>query len=453
MGHVIHYTKKTLGFFEIQGFFVEAAVLSCCHSASASSILVIIRLKNGYRNLSREEGNLAMRDKSVNPSLVVVGTIIVQMGLGTIYTWSLFNQPLASKFGWQLSSVAITFSITSFSLAFSTLFAGRLQKKWGIRKLIFLAGLLLGLGLILSSQVSSLWMLYLLAGVVVGFADGTAYITSLSNLIKWFPERKGLISGISVSAYGLGSLIFKYINGWLIGHIGVPQAFLYRGLIVMVMVAGGSRLLREAVLKETVSATDHNKTDYTTREMLRTKEVYLLFFMLFSACMSGLYLISIVKDIGVQLAGLNVATAANAVAMIAIFNTVGRIILGALSDKVGRLRVIAASFMITAAAVFALYFADLTYMIFFICVASIAFCFGGNITVFPAIVGDFFGMKNHSVNYGIVYQGFGLGALAGSFIAALMGGFKPTFIVIGTLCILSFIIAVWIKPPSMGMDK
>lgn len=160
-----------------------------------------------------------------NRWLIVLGTVMVQMGLGTIYTWSLFNQPLDERFGWELSSIAITFTITSFALAFSTLFAGQLQDIWGIRRLIAYAGFILGVGLILSSQVSSLWMLYITAGIVVGFADGTAYITSLSNLIKWFPEKKGLISGISVGAYGTGSLLFKYINGSLIQSVGVSQAF------------------------------------------------------------------------------------------------------------------------------------------------------------------------------------------------------------------------------------
>lgn len=131
-----------------------------------------------------------MKERNGNRLLIVIGTIIVQMGLGTIYTWSLFNQPLVDKYGWDLSATAITFSITSFALAFSTLFAGKIQDKWGLRRLIAVAGILLGGGLMLSSQVSSLWMLYLVAGVLVGFADGTAYITSLTNLIKWFPEKK-----------------------------------------------------------------------------------------------------------------------------------------------------------------------------------------------------------------------------------------------------------------------
>ncbi|MGM1021596.1 MAG: L-lactate MFS transporter [Bacillota bacterium] len=392
-----------------------------------------------------------MKTNSGNRWLVVLGTIIVQMGLGTIYTWSLFNQPLVDRFGWNLSSVAITFSITSFALAFATLFAGKLQDKWGLRRLILCAGVVLGAGLMLSSQVTSLSLLYILAGIVVGFADGTAYITSLSNLIKWFPEKKGLISGISVGAYGTGSLIFKYINGSLIQSVGVSQAFLYWGMIVLIMIVGGSFLVREAAVVNKPSVQNGVvQRDYTVKEMLRTKQAYLLFVMFFTACMSGLYLIGVVKDIGVRMAGLDVATAANAVAMVAIFNTAGRIILGALSDKVGRLKVVAGALLTTAVAVTVLSLVPLNYGLFFACVAGIAFCFGGNITVFPAIVADFFGLKNQSKNYGIVYQGFGLGALAGSFIAALLGGFIPTFTTIAVLCVVSFLIALTIRTPDQG---
>ncbi|WP_411705840.1 OFA family MFS transporter [Edaphovirga cremea] len=392
-----------------------------------------------------------MSSKPVNRWLIVVGTIIVQMGLGTIYTWSLFNQPLVDKFDWSLGAVATTFSITSFSLAVATLFAGRLQERLGIRKLTLISGVVLGCGLIASSYAQSLGMFYLLAGVVVGFADGTAYITTLSNLIKWFPERKGLISGISVGAFGSGSLLFKYVNADLITEMGVSQAFFYWGLIVMALVAVGSLLLKE----KKITAPPVNKRinadqsrDFSVPEMLATKESYLLFFIFFTACMSGLYLIGIVKDIGVQLAGMDAATAANTVSAIAIFNTAGRIILGGLSDKVGRMRVITFTLLVTLLAISTLSFIPLTHAVFFICVGAIAFCFGGNITVFPAIVGDFFGLRNHSKNYGVVYQGFGLGALAGSFIAARFGGFHTTFLVIGVLSVISLLISLLIKPPK-----
>jgi len=394
-----------------------------------------------------------MQSPNANRWLIVLGTIIVQMGLGTIYTWSLFNQPLEEQFGWGLSSISITFSITSFALAFATLFAGKIQERIGIRRLILISGILLGFGLMMSSMASSLWMIYLFMGVIVGFADGTAYITSLSNLIKWFPNHKGLVSGISVGAFGSGSLIFKYVNASLIQSVGVSQTFLYWGIIAMVMIAAGSFLLREAVVTTDVasqSAKNSIKRDYTVREMLRTKEAYLLFIIFFTACMSGLYLIGIVKDIGVKLAGLDVATAANAVAMVAIFNTLGRIILGALSDRVGRMKVVAGAISATAVSVLVLNYVQLNELIFFACVSAIAFCFGGNITVFPAIVADFFGLKNQSKNYGIIYQGFGLGALTGSFLSALLGGFHVTFLVIAVLSAVSLLIAMFITPPGEG---
>lgn len=406
-----------------------------------------------------------MNGKSGKLWPIVLGTIIMQMGLGTIYTWSLFNQPLANKFGWELGSVSVTFSITSFALAFATLFAGKLQDRFGLRRLTAAAGILLGLGLMLSSQASSLPLLYLLAGVVVGYADGTAYITSLSNLLKWFPGRKGLISGVSVGAYGTGSLLFKYVNGALIESTGVSGAFLYWGLIVMALIATGALLVREAKNSPAVpvagsrshgagkAAAGMEPRDYTVGEMLRTKEAYMLFAIFFTACMSGLYLIGIVKDIGIQLAGLNEAAAANAVALIALFNTSGRLVLGALSDKMSRLGLIGGALAVTAAAVFTLSFAELNYGLFFACVAAIAFCFGGNITIFPAIVGDFFGLANHSKNYGLIYQGFGIGALSGSFIAVMLGGFKPAFIVIGLLCLVAVVITLFIKPPVENMKK
>lgn len=394
-----------------------------------------------------------MKNTSKRSWLIVLGTVIAQLGLGTIYTWSLFNQPLVNKFGWQLNKVAVTFSITSFALAFSTLFAGKLQDKLGIRKLISIAGIIMGIGLMLTSKVTSISMLYVLAGLIVGAADGIAYITTLSNCIKWFPEKKGLISGISVGAYGSGSLVFKYINASLISSKGVSGAFLYWGIMTMILILTGAQLLKDAS-SETVTVNNSSKeNNFTVREMLKTRQAYLLFIVFFTACMSGLYLIGIVKDIGVQLAGLKPAVAANAVAMVAIFNTSGRIVLGALSDKVGRLKVVLFTLTATAVAVFVLSFVHLNYAIFFVCVAGIAFCFGGNITVFPAIVGDFFGLKNHSKNYGIIYQGFGLGALSGSFIAALMGGFKPTFMVVGILCIISIVIVATIKAPIESAEN
>lgn len=216
------------------------------------------------------ESNISQR-----PWLIVLGTIITQLGLGTIYTWSLFNQPLVDKYGWSLSEVAVTFSITSFALAFSTLLAGKIQDKIGVSKLISIAGIVLGISLLLSSRVNSLYvicyMLYVTAGVIVGAADGIAYITSLSNCIKWFPEKKGLISGVSVGAYGTGSLIFKYVNESLISSKGVSEAFLYWGVAAMILIIAGAQLIKDAP-NRTNAANGLNCNNFTVFEMLKTKQ-------------------------------------------------------------------------------------------------------------------------------------------------------------------------------------
>lgn len=213
----------------------------------------------------------------------------------------------------------------------------------------------------------------------------------------------------------------------------------------MIMIGLGSTLLKEPPTHAAngKTAITYGTRDFTLGEMLGIKEAYLLFVIFFTACMSGLYLIGVVKDIGVEMAGMDKQMAANA-----IFNTVGRIVLGAMSDKVDRLRVVSGTLLVTALAVTVMAFLLLSPVLFFICVSAIAFCFGGNITVFPVIVGDFFGLKHHSKNYGVIYQGFGIGALSGSFIAARLGGFHATFIAIAVLSALSLLIALWIKPPK-----
>ena len=394
-----------------------------------------------------------MKKKLDSRLLIIIGTVIAQIGLGTIYTWSLFNQPIADEFGWDFNKISVTFSITSISLAFSTLFAGKIQEKIGIKKLTIVSGIVLGISLLLASKIDSVVMLYVTAGIILGAADGIAYLSILSNCIKWFPEKKGLISGISVGAYGTGSLIFKYINGYMINSKGVSSAFFYWGILAMILIVVGGKFLKDAPeIQEETSGTSGDK-EFTVLEMLKTKEAYLLFLVFITACMSGLYVIGIVKDIGVDLVGLTPLVAANAVAMVAIFNTMGRIVLGSLSDKIGQLKVVMYALVITAVSVIVLSFVQLNLITFFVCVAAIAFCFGGCITVFPGIVGDFFGINNETNNYGIIYQGFGVGSLLGTFIATLTGGFKPTFIAIAILCLVSIIIIATINAPHQHLAK
>ena len=145
--------------------------------------------------------------------------------------------------------------------------------------------------------------------------------------------------------------------------------------------------------------------------------------------------------------------AGSAVALIAIFNTIGRLILGSISDKLTRTKVVAFSFLLMLIGIIILLFVPLSKTTFIVSISLIAFAFGGNLTIFPAIVSEYFGLTNHSKNYGVIYQGFGIGGLLGGVIARVMGGFKPTFWLMFFVVILSILIMLFIKPPKVNRLK
>jgi OFA family oxalate/formate antiporter-like MFS transporter len=346
---------------------------------------------------------------------VVLGAVLLQICLGAIYTWSLFNQPLVDKFGWQLSEVALTFSITIFVFAFTTIISGKMQDKFGPRIVATIGGLVLGTGLILASKATTVTQLYLFYGVLGGAGVGIAYVCPLSTCVKWFPENRGFITGIAVGAFGLGSLVFKGIIVNLLATKGVSETFFYLGIIFAVLVVAGAQLLKVPATSEASSgkASASSDSDFTSSEMLKTKSFYLLWITYFFACISGLLVIGLAKDIGVEMAGLEPVVAANAVAVLALFNAGGRLSWGVISDKLGRVKSILVMFIMTAVSMAALAVVPLTYFIFFGLLAIIAFCFGGFLSVYPVITADFFGTKNLGGNYGLIFIAYGFAAMAG----------------------------------------
>ncbi len=393
-----------------------------------------------------------MEKTTMNRWLVVLGAALLQVCIGAIYSWSLFNQPLIDKFGWEKNDVVLTFSIAVFVFAFSTIFSGRLQDKIGPRIVAMIGGALYGGGLLLASTATSIIQLYIYYGIIAGAGVGFAYVCPLSTCVKWFPEKKGFITGIVVGAFGLGSLIFKTVIQSLLTTVGVSATFFYIGIIYLILVMVGAQFLilppssnGKAGKNSKASAVENN---FTVGEMVKTKTFYFIWVMYLFGAMSGLLVIGLAKDIGIQLAGLDPNTAANAVAMIALFNAGGRLIWGTLSDKLGRMRVVFMLFAITAVSMIVMSVVTLNFFIFFACLAGIAFCFGGFLAVFPTITGEFYGMKNLGANYGVVYQAYGIAALAGPIIVANAGGLIPTFIIAAVLSIIGGAMAFMVKPPS-----
>ena len=304
--------------------------------------------------------------------LTLIGTIITQFALGSVYTWSLFNGVLSEKLGEPVSQVAFSFGLLSLGLAISSSVAGKLQERFGVKRVTMASGILLGLGFFLTAHSSNLMMLWLSAGVLVGLADGAGYLLTLSNCVKWFPERKGLISAFAIGSYGLGSLGFKFIDSQLLATVGLENTFVIWGAIVLVMIVFGSTLMKDAPNHEVKTQNGVVENDYTLAQSMRKPQYWMLAVMFLTACMSGLYVIGVAKDIAQGLAHMDVASAANAVTVISIANLSGRLILGILSDKIARIRVITIGQVVSLVGMAALLFAPLTALTFFAAIACIA---------------------------------------------------------------------------------
>jgi len=380
--------------------------------------------------------------------LTLVGTIITQFALGSVYTWSLFNGQLATKLDASVSQVAFSFGLLSLGLAVASSLAGKLQERFGVRRVAIGAGVLMAAGFWLTAHADNLMMLYLSAGVMVGLADGAGYLMTLSNCVKWFPERKGVISACAIGAYGLGSLGFKFICGALLGAVGLEQTFIIWGLMAMSMVILGALLMRDAPVQRAAGQAARQARDYTLAQAVRLPQYWMLALMFLTACMSGLYVIGVAKDIGEGLVHLSAQTAASAVTVIAIANLSGRLVLGVLSDKMARIRVITLAQIVSLSGMSILLFTRMNEMTFFASLACVAFSFGGTITVFPSLVSDFFGLNNLTKNYGLLYLGFGIGSVLGSLIASVFGGFTMTFSLIMTLLVISLLLSLTIRLPQ-----
>ncbi|WP_036628059.1 L-lactate MFS transporter [Pantoea sp. AS-PWVM4] len=380
--------------------------------------------------------------------LTLAGTILTQFALGSVYTWSLFNGQLAHKLDAPVSQVAFSFGLLSLGLAIASSLAGKLQERFGVRNVTIGAGVLMALGFWLTAHADNLMMLYLSAGVLVGLADGAGYLMTLSNCVKWFPERKGVISACAIGAYGLGSLGFKFICGALLSSQGLENTFVIWGVLAMTMIILGALLMRDAPVQQSSSTSAVQSKDYTLAQSIRLPQYWMLALMFLTACMSGLYVIGVAKDIGEGLVHLSTQTAANAVTVIAIANLSGRLVLGVLSDKMARIRVISLAQVVSLAGMSILLFTHMNESTFFISLACVAFSFGGTITVFPSLVSDFFGLNNLTKNYGLIYLGFGIGSVLGSLVASVFGGFTITFSLIMTLLVISLFLSLSIRLPQ-----
>lgn len=397
-----------------------------------------------------------------NRYLVLIGAIILQICLGSIYTWSMFNAPLAESHGWEISGIVLTFSIAILFFALSTLISGKLLRKIGPRKVATIGGLLYGSGVLLTgivlSNFPSLPLIYITYGVIGGTGVGFAYVCPLATLVKWFPEIKGTITGIGVGAFGLGSIIFKPVIKMLLENeaIGPNKTFLYLGVIYLVFCTIGAQLFSEPKVKAgTAGAGNSHDDEFTVKEMTKTAAFPMMWVMFFVGCIPGLLAIGLAVGIGSEYVGLTPAMAGNAIVLIAIFNTLGRMGSGAAADKFGLRAVVTGLFAITIAAVSILLMSKGggSAIMFFASLAGIAVGFGGLLAVVPPLVGDFYGVNNLGTNYGPIFIAYGVAALVGPFLKKALVYDQMFYVSVGVAAIGLVLSVVMKKPKKVSALK
>lgn len=407
------------------------------------------------------------KESSVNRWYVVLGGVIVQFCLGALYTWSVFQKPIQDMFGWSTSQVSLAFSINLAMIPILMIFAGRLLPKYGPTKMVLLGATVLSIGLIISSRTSSLTMLYLGYGLFGGCGIGIAYGIPIATCVKWFPDRRGMISGLAVAGFGLGSVFYAPVATKLVATYGPLNTFFIQAIYTMIGVIIGGKLLKAAPDgyvpdgwdPQSQSSGVSNKCDYnfTPTEMLKTPQYYFLLIMYTFANIAGLMIIGHASPIGQQVANLSPLEAGSIVSILAVVNTIGRMFWGTLSDKIGRTKVVFIMYVISAITMFGMNSLG-SYWLFALGVSLVAFCFGGAMGTFPSIAADFYGPKYVGMNYGFIFLAYSLGAIIGPRLASVVvessgGSYSMAFLITGALCSIGALMSFFSKPPKMPKES
>ena len=429
----------------------------------------------------------------LNRWIIVIGAIMIQLALGAIYAWSVFTARLTDMDGayaFSASQTAWVFSAGLSTFAIVMVLAGRILPRVGPRLLSLSGGMLLGAGYILGGLFGeSFWVQLLCIGMIAGAGIGFAYVVPISVCVKWFPDKKGMITGLAVAGFGFGATIWvKLAGSWFGGLLnttnvfglpGVQSVFVIYGIALACLVILGSVVMinpPEGYMPAgwtppTSDNGDHEgAVEFRARDMLRTPQFYMLWSVFMSASIAGLMVIYCIKLFGIDaLAHRGVVDAGaitgTAMAWYAIFNGLGRIAWGSISDRMGRRPTIILMSALQGITMLMTYHVFISFGMvygFIFAAALIGFNYGGAFALFPAITADYFGNKNVGSNYGWMFTAYGIAGLAGPLLAghfkdAAQGAAQSSvwmtpFIIAGVVCLLGAVVMTFATRPHKFSD-
>jgi len=397
-----------------------------------------------------------MNQKAVNRWGIVGGGFVIIMGLGVAYAWGVFLGPISAEFGWGRGETSLALSVLLFVFSIFMVVGGSLEKKYGPRKTATVGGLFICAGWILGYFTQSLMWLYLSYGVLCGIGTGLGYLPSISTGIKWFPDKRGMITGIVVFGFGFGSAFLAPLATRFIEAYGWRMTMLIYGCSFGVLIVGAAQFLKNPPDNwmpdgwEEVKQNVSKKINFSYKEMLKTSTFKVMFFTYTLSMIAGMmtigHVVSFVED-----KGFSALQAAFALTILSIGNGAGRIISGIISDKIGRKKTLMLIFNLIGITMLVLYYLDPLVLIY-LAAGSIGFCCGGFLAVYPPATADFFGPKYFGLNYGLLFIGYGVGCFLGPWFGGLVyditGSYLMAFNVAGILALLGGItVHFFLKPP------
>ena len=413
-----------------------------------------------------------MRKESLQGYMVVAGALLIQMSLGAIYAWNVFT-PTLQEAGWSTADTQWPFTIGLVSFAVVMVYAGRHLYSIGPRTLTIAGGLLLGLGYVIAGLTggTSFWPVLFGVGILGGAGIGLGYVVPIAVGMQWFPDKKGLITGIAVAGFGLGAMIWvKLAGSWgnLIPDYGIADTFIIYGVLFAIMVLIGSVWMRfPPHFKPPTADMSTSRHDFNSREMRRTTQYWSIFSTFAVGATAGLMCIGLMKLFpgkALTAAGFDNAAASSiagtAMVVFALANAAGRIGWGKISDMIGHAvncdqngRRTSIVVMMASQGLFVSMFPFVAgEPVFLMLVAAlIGFNFGGNFALFPAITTDTFGHKYFGQNYGYVFLAYGIGGTVGPMLGGYLGdmnSFTPAFIITGVMSLVAAVIISTVKIPT-----
>ena len=397
-----------------------------------------------------------------NRWLIAVSAIAIHLSIGAAYAYSVYTYPISQEMGWSATQVTIAFTIMMALAGSSAALFGKFVERNGPRKSAMLAAVLFGIGQAgsgIAIAIGSLPLFLLTYGLASGLGLGIGYISPVSTLVKWFPDRRGLATGMAVLGFGAGALITAPIAANLMNAVGISNTFYLLGSCYFILMMLGASYIAPpekgwmpaSMKKDIASGKKIVKKDLqqlTSKEAVKTKRFWMLWTMMLINTTAGIMMISVASPMAQEVVGLSAAAAATLVGIMGIFNGGGRLGWAAISDYIGRPTVFIIFFAIQIVAFLTLPFIT-NVILFQILILLVVSCYGGGFSNLPAFVGDLFGTKQLGAIHGYLLTTWSLGGVFGPMIVSQIrertDSYVPVFYVFFALILLAFVVSIMMK--------